>query len=127
MQPENVQEAHDLLYMGMQDLQATERLLTSERPLVAPALFHSQQAAEKALQAYLAYHNRVYRRTHDLFELLGLCTSVVADFVRLRDAVNELTPYAVGGCRVKISMKARMLFSLLGRFMPLCSVICHQS
>ncbi len=58
------------------------------------AVFHSQQAAEKTLKAFLAAHNRPFRRTHDLDEL-GI-TVVVLDstLAEVVDGVKDLTPYA---------------------------------
>ncbi len=39
-------------------------------------VFHAQQAAEKALKAFLTWHDRVFRRTHDLAELGAACTEI---------------------------------------------------
>ena len=38
-------------------------------PLPREALYHCQQAAEKALKGFLAFHDHPFRRTHDLREL----------------------------------------------------------
>jgi hypothetical protein len=41
----------------------------AEPALVRGAVFHAQQAAEKAWKAFLAAHERPFRKTHDLDEL----------------------------------------------------------
>ncbi len=38
-------------------------------PEPSRSVFHSQQAAEKAIKAFLSYHQITFRRTHDLAEL----------------------------------------------------------
>ena len=38
-------------------------------PLIEDALFHCQQAAEKAMKAFLTAHDTAFRKTHDLDEL----------------------------------------------------------
>ena len=59
------------------------------------AAFHSQQAAEKALKAFLAWHDVPFRRTHNLVELLEQCEAVDSAFTSLRQAAEFLTKFAV--------------------------------
>lgn len=73
---------------------AAARLLTGDAALGGSVVFHCQQAAEKALKAYLTYHSVAFRKTHGLGELVGQCVSVDASFVGLEKAADELTPYA---------------------------------
>ena len=49
------------------DLRAARLLNTGGA--AAESLFHCQQAAEKALKAFLTYHNKTFRKTHDLGDL----------------------------------------------------------
>ena len=57
--------------------------------------FHAQQAAEKTLKAFVVYHGRLPRRTHDLGELLNACLEHDAALVELRDACDRLSYFAV--------------------------------
>jgi HEPN domain-containing protein len=50
------------------------------------AAFHCQQAFEKALKGYLTWHDRPFRKTHDLVELIEQCIEFVRD--RLPDEVH---------------------------------------
>jgi HEPN domain-containing protein len=47
---------------AQQDLERVERCLAPESPDVAHALFHCQQAAEKALKAFLTFHDQPFRK-----------------------------------------------------------------
>jgi HEPN domain-containing protein len=72
-------------------LAAREHLALGHRGLEAPplpngAVFHAQQAAEKALKAFLAWHDLPARPTHDLTELLSLCTPIQPE---AEDALRE--------------------------------------
>jgi len=95
MLPENAAEARDLIYLANIDLLAAERLLRGDPPLVEPTLFHAQQAAEKALKAFLASRGQPFRRTHDLVALLTECERIAPDFSQVQSAVIALAPYAV--------------------------------
>ncbi|MEW6533523.1 MAG: HEPN domain-containing protein [Thermodesulfobacteriota bacterium] len=58
--------------------------------------FHSQQAAEKLLKAFLVYHGQPPTRTHDLVALPSRCVGINANFQVLEEECRELTVYAVG-------------------------------
>jgi HEPN domain-containing protein len=49
MQPEGIAEVRDWLARAQLDARAAEHLLADGADLAEPALFHCQQAAEKAL------------------------------------------------------------------------------
>ena len=57
--------------------------------------FHSQQAAEKLLKAYLVANSHPYPITHDLILILESVLSLNQAAERLRDALALLMPYAV--------------------------------
>ena len=57
-------------------------------------MYHCQQAAEKALKAYLTDQNAIVRKTHDLEVLIGLCAEYDPSFENLADAADILNPYA---------------------------------
>jgi len=64
-----VAEVRDWLHKAAEDLRAGRHELKASPPLTADAVFHAQQAAEKAIKAFLAWHSQVFRKTHDLLEL----------------------------------------------------------
>ena len=63
-------------------------------PLLGSSAYHSQQAGEKALKAFLSAHQSPFRPTHDLVELQGRCSDIDQGFDRLVGAAQTLTPYA---------------------------------
>ena len=75
------------------DIGLAEHLL-SERSVFANAIaFHSQQAAEKYLKAFLVWREVEFPKTHDLDELLDLVQTVNEHLAAsLRDVI-VLTPY----------------------------------
>ncbi len=76
------------------DLEAARQLLGGSPPFPDIAVYHAQQAAEKALKAYLTACGATFRRTHDLVELLGQCQGLDGRFGQLAAAAQMLTPYA---------------------------------
>lgn len=58
------------------------------------AIYHCQQAAEKAIKGFLAYHDHELERTHDLKRLVTLAAGDAPDFSKWADAAATLTPYA---------------------------------
>jgi len=70
-------------------------LLDAQGVAVAVALFHAQQAAEKALKAVMCLHGLEFRRTHDLEELAAQLTDVGVSPAVDAAALRPLTPYAV--------------------------------
>ena len=91
----NRELAERLLRKAGEDETLLDEVLTSPRVSDEVIGFHCQQAAEKLLKAVLAIHGIVYRRTHDLNELLLLLQqhgiAIPAD---IQD-VDLLTPFAV--------------------------------
>lgn len=57
-------------------------------------LFHAQQAAEKAMKAFLAWHDVPFRKTHNLEELGRQCAELDASFVEIANEAAPLTEYA---------------------------------
>ncbi len=76
------------------DLQSA-RLLISERvQLLDVAVYHCQQAGEKALKSYLTAHDIIFPKTHELGELLNLCLPAQPNFEQFRSHAEELSPLA---------------------------------
>jgi HEPN domain-containing protein len=57
-------------------------------------MFHAQQAAEKALKAFLAWHDVPFRKTHNLEELGQQCVALDATLRAVADQAAPLTEYA---------------------------------
>jgi HEPN domain-containing protein len=57
--------------------------------------FHCQQAAEKFLKGFLAWHGKPFGKTHDLESLVTVCAQVIPDLLDLRNDANMLTDFAV--------------------------------
>jgi HEPN domain-containing protein len=57
--------------------------------------FHCQQAAEKALKAFLAYHGTSIQKTHDLTNLNELCVAHDEEITALAEHCIALNDYAV--------------------------------
>jgi HEPN domain-containing protein len=64
--PEWVAEVSEWLDKSDEDLRVARIILQADTSLAASALYHCQQAAEKALKGFLVWHGQVIRKTHDL-------------------------------------------------------------
>lgn len=76
------------------DLRGAEIDLTASPPLLGDAAFHCQQAVEKALKAFLTWHDRPFRKTHDLVEIGAECVAIDATLEPHLRATAPLTEYA---------------------------------
>ena len=82
------------LIKAQHDLASAQRLAAGEDPLLDTAIYHCQQAAEKAIKGFLVYHDTRFEKTHDL-AILALETSpFTQDFVSLGVESSRLTRYA---------------------------------
>ena len=78
------------------DFKAGKDELYTEAPATDTVCFHMQQCVEKCLKAYLVYHNKEMRKTHDISELIELCKDIDVNFDALYDMqADDLTKYAV--------------------------------
>jgi len=76
------------------DLRSARALVALPEPATDTAIYHCQQAAEKALKGYLAFRDQPLERTHDLERLLELATALEAAFAPLETQADVLNPYA---------------------------------
>ncbi|MFZ3071913.1 MAG: HEPN domain-containing protein, partial [Thermodesulfobacteriota bacterium] len=77
------------------DMRVAEHLAAEQSTFPDAIAFHSQQAAEKYLKAFLTWRQVAFPKTHDLEEILDLVETVDKDLsASLRDAIT-LTPYGV--------------------------------
>jgi len=68
--------------------------LEAEPPLLGDAIFHCQQAVEKALKAFLTWHDRPFRKTHNLVELGDQCREIDSTLEELLRRSAPLTEFA---------------------------------
>lgn len=78
------------------DLKIGKDEIVTEKPATDGICFHMQQCVEKYLKAYLIYHGKEFRKTHDIAELIELCSGIDSEFRELqKTGAIELTDYAV--------------------------------
>ena len=58
------------------------------------AIYHCQQAAEKAIKGFLAFRDHRLERSHDVERLVELASGYEPGFKNHEDAAITLTPYA---------------------------------
>lgn len=87
--PELVAETRAWFVKASTDLRAAEALMRISPPLYEQAVFHCQQAAEKALKGFLVWNGRVFRKTHNLEEVGEQCLTIDPS---LRVVVDEAVP-----------------------------------
>ena len=76
------------------DLRSARALAGLAEPATDTAVYHCQQAAEKALKGYLAFRDQPLARTHDLERLIELATELESTFAPLEVQADTLNPYA---------------------------------
>jgi HEPN domain-containing protein len=76
------------------DLVAARLLAAGPAAVLGVAVYHCQQAAEKALNGFLVYHDQRAERTNDVGLLLERASQIEPSLSILTDAAERLTPYA---------------------------------
>ncbi len=97
MAPEDarLQDVQAWLSKAALDLRAAAHEVSApEEGLWGDVMFHAQQATEKAMKAFLAWHDVPVRKTHNLEELGRLCVGLDATLGKLADEAAPLTEYA---------------------------------
>ncbi len=89
-----MQRHKEWLSFAEDDLKAAKLMLFNEEIILGPALYHTQQCAEKAIKAFLIYKDKPLRRIHDLVELVHLCIELDGDFEEILMDAADLNPYA---------------------------------
>lgn len=92
--PVRVAETRAWVTYAYEDLRAGQHDLAASPPLLEDAVFHAQQAAEKALKGFLTWHDRPFRKTHDLAVLGGQCVELDSTLDSLLRRAAPLTEYA---------------------------------
>ncbi len=86
---------HDAwLLKALSNLKSAKKLIQDDNETLDTAAYHTQQCAEKALKAFLAFKNQHIPYTHDLQRLLELCSKHDKTFKILLNDALDLLPYA---------------------------------
>jgi HEPN domain-containing protein len=83
------------LIKSARDLLCARELAEATTPLLDSAVYHCQQAAEKAVKGYLIYTNTRFEKTHDVELLTSQAAGIEPDFINYLSAARLLTPYAI--------------------------------
>lgn len=94
LDPGRLADTRGWLQRAAADLRGAEIDLAARPPLLGDAAFHCQQAVEKALKAFLAWHDVPFRKTHDLGELAHQCLAIDRSLEELCRRAQDLTPFA---------------------------------
>jgi len=76
------------------DLRVAQTILNSDYVIIGIILYYCQQSIEKSLKAYLSYAKYPIKKTHDLVELVHLCSETDDDVLQFLEVAVKLTPYA---------------------------------
>ena len=95
MDDEKIKEIQLWLIKSQHDLGSASRLMEGDEPYLDTAVYHCQQAVEKAIKAYLIYRNIIFEKTHNLTALLASCIPLDFQFTKWENVAEMLTPYAV--------------------------------
>ena len=85
-------EKREWLEKPLDDLESARVLAAAGH--AANALYHCQQTAEKARKGFLTWHDKPFRKTHNLKELGESCALVDASLGRIAEEAHALTDYS---------------------------------
>jgi len=88
-------EINQWLIKSKHDIGSAYVLMNYEEPFFDTAVYHCQQAVEKALKAYLTYKDVEFEKTHDLVALTDICSELELRFADWKETAKFLTPYAI--------------------------------
>jgi len=92
--PELIAETRAWFAKAFNDLRAAEALADTSPPLFDEAVFHCQQAAEKALKGFLTWNGSPFRKIHNLEEIGEQCLSLDPSLREVVDQAVPLSEYA---------------------------------
>lgn len=94
LDPVQRDDAHAWLARAASDLRAAANELSAEEPVLGDAVFYCQQAVEKAMKAFLTWHDVPFRKTHDLGVLGGQCVEIDPGLTKVLRSAAPMTEYA---------------------------------
>lgn len=94
MSPESYELARIWLAKARSDLATARLLIKGDEPYLDTGSYHCQQAAEKAIKAWLTAVEVIFVKTHSLEVLIRLCLPTAPGMERFIDHAVELSPLA---------------------------------
>lgn len=97
MQADEVRHRDAMAWLAKAELDlkaAAHDASTPEHALWGDVMFHAQQAAEKSMKAFLAWHDAPFRKTHNIDELGQQCAALDPSLAPLAHGAAPLTEYA---------------------------------
>jgi HEPN domain-containing protein len=92
----NEQSVKNWIIKAESDLKTGIDEMATDNPATDTICFHMQQCTEKYLKAFLIFHGKEIRRTHDITELIEECIEIDSDFSKLYEInADRLTEYAI--------------------------------
>jgi HEPN domain-containing protein len=88
------EQVKEWLVKAWHDLLSAQRLAEGSPPLLDTAIYHCQQAGEKAVKALLVFHDIRFEKVHDIQALILLALPVEKSLSGWLSAGQALTPYA---------------------------------
>jgi HEPN domain-containing protein len=82
------------LIKARNDLETAQQIAALPNGHLDAAVYHCQQAAEKVVKGFLAFHDHRLERTHDVERLITLASRYEPGYSAWIDAGIILTPYA---------------------------------
>ena len=82
------------LLKARRDLASARKLAAAPNPILDTAIYHCQQAGEKAIKGFLAFHDHPLEKTHNVRVLVTLAETYEPRFSHWREAAQGLTPHA---------------------------------
>ena len=76
------------------DLGSARKLANGPDAYLDAAIYHCQQAAEKAVKGFLTFCGQRFEKVHNLALLVAQAMKLRLEFSDLLDAAERLTPYA---------------------------------
>ena len=92
--PELIAEVRTWFIKAIHDIRMAELALQDDPAMTDQTVFHAQQAAEKAMKGLLAWHEQIFRKTHNLVELGESCAALYPHLEPLLRRAATLSDYA---------------------------------
>ena len=92
--PELIAETKAWFSKAAHDIRMSELALGDDPAMTDQAVYHAQQAAEKAMKGLLTWHEIIFRKTHNLVELGEACAKLLPDIEPLFRRCASLSDYA---------------------------------
>lgn len=94
MEEAKQQLVQNWLIKAQHDLATAQKLSADPDPYLDTAIYHCQQAAEKAVKGFLVFHDQRFEKVHDVRLLIEIAAMLESSLSPWLDTGERLTPYA---------------------------------